>query len=139
MKTDFRPPLPDILSDMQQLLGSLKEMMLAEQQQLISAHPDSYRLQNLAEDKQAALNTLDYLDKQRMNAGTAAGLQAPYLRESALHARWQQIHLRVTELQQMNQHTALLLQQQMDRTAQALTLLHPLQTQALYGPDGQGR
>lgn len=139
MSTDFCPPLPDILSDMQQLLGSLKEMMQAEQQQLISAIPDSYRLHNLAEDKQAALSTLDYLDKQRISADNTAGLQAPYRQDSALHARWQQIHLRVTELQQMNQHTALLLQQQMDRTAQALTLLCPLQTQALYGPDGQGR
>ena len=113
--------------------------MQAEQQQLNSASPDSYLLQNLAEDKQAVLSTLDYLDKQRVKADQAAGLQAPYQGNSTLHAQWQQIHLRVTELKQMNQHTELLLQQQMDLTAQALALLCPLQTKTLYGPDGQGR
>lgn len=137
MQTNVRGKLKIIIQNMQQVLSSLQLMIQREQQELSSARPDSYRLQSLTEDKQAALNTLSYLDTRLTETGQPVGLTAPFARSEELHSLWLDLCHQLSVLQQANQHTGMLLQQQFQWTQQALAVLAPLKNQHFYGPDGQ--
>ncbi|ARU93623.1 flagellar export chaperone FlgN [Tatumella citrea] len=139
MQTSISGSLVIILQNMRQVIASLQLMMQKEQQELSSARPDSYRLQSLTEDKQAALNTLSYLDDRLSETGNKSGLTAPFAQSEELNSLWLDLCRELSVLQQTNQHTGLLLQQQMQWTQQALAVLAPLKNQHFYGPDGQAK
>ena len=135
-QTNPQQALLIIVQNMQQVLSSLQLMMETELQELMAAHPDSYRLQSLTEDKQAALNTLSYLDLRLAEAGQQHSLQAPYTDCGPLADLWQAVCRQLCVLQQANQHTGLRLQQRLRWTQQALSVLSPLSQRPFYGPDG---
>lgn len=139
MQTNVSGSLLIILQNMRQVITSLHLMMQKEQQELSSARPDSYRLQSLTEDKQAALNTLSFLDVRLTEAGQQSGLTAPFTGSEELNSLWLDLCHQLSVLQQTNQHTGLLLQQQLHWTQQALAVLAPLKNQHFYGPDGQAK
>jgi len=125
-----------ILESLYQVLASLGHIINEEQRQLMAATPDSRRLISLSEDKQALLVTLTFVEQQRSEAEHALGIAPPYAEHPSLAARWQQIAPLARQLAEQNQHTALMLNQQLAWTEQVLNVLHPLQAQRFYGPDG---
>lgn len=110
--------------------------MTEEQAQLVSSSPDSLRLSSLSEDKQALLVTLEFIEQRRQEQENELHLSAPYSDYPGLASHWQQISALTHQLAEQNQHTALLLNQQLAWTQKVLTVLHPLQAQKFYGPDG---
>lgn len=139
MQTNAEDSLKVILHNMQQVLSSLQLMMHKEQQELVSARPDSYRLQSLTEDKQAALNTLSYLHTRLTETAGKSHLTVPFDTCEDLKSQWMDFCRQIAVLQNTNQHTGLLLQQQLHWTRQALAVLTPLKNQHFYGPDGQAK
>ncbi|WNN46024.1 MULTISPECIES: flagellar export chaperone FlgN [Winslowiella] len=125
------------LDKMLEVLSSLAKVMDAEQQQLSAGQLNSNLLQQITEDKSSLLNTLSYLDEMRRQAEKQADLSAPYPAQAALAERWETIQQRTVKLHNTNQHSGLLLNQQIAYNEQALALLKPHQSQAFYGPDGQ--
>ncbi len=129
-------PLVAILNSLYQVLASLRCIMEEEQKQLMAAMPDSRQLVSLSEDKQSLLVTLAFVEKRRAEVETQLDLASPYSAYPSLATLWQRIAPLAQHLAEQNQHTALMLHQQLAWTEQVLTVLHPLQTQHFYGPDG---
>ncbi|CAM8058709.1 flagella biosynthesis chaperone FlgN [Atlantibacter hermannii] len=124
--------LSEVLDQMTAVLGSLKEVMDAEQLQLSAGHVNGSALQQITEQKSSLLATLDYLEQQRraeQNAGRSANDDVP--------VRWQAITETTQQLRILNQHNGWLLEGQIVRNQQALEVLKPHQEPSLYGADGQ--
>ncbi len=124
--------LSEVLDQMTAVLGSLKEVMDAEQLQLSAGHVNGSVLQRITEQKSSLLATLDYLEQQRraeQNAGRSANDDVP--------VRWQAITETTQQLRILNQHNGWLLEGQIVRNQQALEVLKPHQEPSLYGADGQ--
>jgi len=136
MMPDRYRALSVVLNSLYQVLASLGHVMDIEQQQLMDATPDSRRLMSLSEDKQALLTTLGFVEQQRCESESALAVTPPYIDQPPLAALWQRIAPMAQQLAEQNQHTALMLNQQLAWTEQVLDILHPLQAQQLYGPDG---
>ncbi|MBT0723351.1 flagellar biosynthesis protein FlgN [Rosenbergiella sp. S61] len=128
--------LNTVLNSLYQVLASLHHVMDEEQRQLMMATPDGRRLMSLSEDKQSLLVTLTFVEQRRAEAETQLALRPPYSENSALTALWQRIAPLAQQLAEQNQHTALMLNQQLTWTEQVLGILQPLQAQRFYGPDG---
>ncbi|MBT0731196.1 flagella synthesis protein FlgN [Rosenbergiella nectarea] len=128
--------LSTVLNSLYQVLASLGHVMNEEQQQLMTASPDSRRLMSLSEDKQALLVTLTFVEQRRTESENALTLAPPYSDHPSLAALWQRIEPLAQQLAEQNQHTALMLSQQQAWTEQVLNILQPLQAQRFYGPDG---
>ncbi len=128
--------LTTTLSSLLQVLTSLRIIMAEEQIQLMSAQPESLRLASLSEDKQSLLVTLEFIDKLRHQQEQECHCFAPYPVATELAAYWQQIMALSQQLSNANQHTALLLNQQLAWTQKVLAVLAPLEAQKFYGPDG---
>ena len=125
------------LDKMQEVLGSLDNVMQEEHAQLSAGLINSSLLQRITEDKHSLLTTLDYLDAMRRESEKQYRLQAPYAAQPELARRWQTIEQRTRQLRDNNIHNGMLLNQQIVYNDRALALLKPHQTQAFYGPDGQ--
>lgn len=136
MMPDRYRNLSAVLNSLYQVLVSLGHLMKEEQQQLMAATPNSRRLMSLSEDKQALLVTLTFVEQRRSESEGALALAPPYSEYPSLAAVWQRIELLAQQLAEQNQHTALMLNQQLAWTEQVLNVLHPLQAQHFYGPDG---
>lgn len=128
------PPLSEIVQQMQRVVISLEQVMLAEQHQLSAGQIDGSALQRVTEDKSSLLATLDYLEGLRQEAvNSAATIPA------ATQALWQEIKQQTERLSRLNQHNGWLLESQQAHTDRALALLKPYQTPQLYGADGQAK
>lgn len=125
------------LDKMLEVLTSLADVMMAEQQQLSGGQINSSLLQRITEDKSSLLATLNFIEQLRRDAEKEAGVHAPYSRNPELARRWSSIQEQTVKLRDTNLHNGLLLNHQMDFNAQALQVLKPHQTQKFYGPDGQ--
>ena len=125
------------LDKMQEVLGSLSNIMKEEHEQLSAGLINSSLLQRITEDKSSLLTTLNYLDGIRRESEKQYRIQAPYQAQPALARRWQEIEQLTRRLRDNNTHNGMLLNQQMVYNDKALTLLKPHQTQAFYGPNGQ--
>ena len=133
---EHHPPLAAILDSLYQVLASLRHIMDEEQRQLMAATVDSRRLLSLSEDKQSLLTTLAFIEQRRNTLDAQLTLTPPYTEHPALSVRWQKVVPLAQHLCEQNQHTALMLNQQLAWTEQVLSVLHPLQAQRFYGPDG---
>lgn len=123
--------LTELLDQMTAILSDLKMVMDAEQQQLSTGHINGSALQRITEEKSSLLATLDYLEQQRR-------IEQNTRRPSSDNAaRWQVITEKARQLREINQHNGWLLESQIARNQQALTLLKPHQETALYGADGR--
>ena len=127
------------LDKMLEVLSSLTEVLDAEQHQLASGRINSSLLQKITEDKSSLLNTLNYLDGMRHQAEKVLSIQAPYRADAELAQRWERVQKLTAKLHNTNQHSGLLLKQQIKYNEQALAILKPHQSQAFYGPNGQGQ
>ncbi|WP_250331388.1 flagella synthesis protein FlgN [Rosenbergiella epipactidis] len=136
MMPDRYRNLSAVLNSLYQVLASLGHLMKEEQQQLMAATPNSRRLMSLSEDKQALLVTLTFVEQRRSESEHALALAPPYSEHPSLAAVWQRIEPLAQQLAEQNQHTALMLNQQLAWTEQVLNVLQPLQAQHFYGPDG---
>jgi len=136
MMPDRYRNLSAVLNSLYQVLASLGHLMKEEQQQLMAATPNSRRLMSLSEDKQALLVTLTFVEQRRSESERALTLASPYSEHPSLAAVWQRIEPLAQQLAEQNQHTALMLNQQLAWTEQVLNVLQPLQAQHFYGPDG---
>jgi len=125
-----------LLDSLYQVLASIGHLMAEEQRQLMATSVDSRRLLSLSEDKQSLLVTLDFIETRRAKLEKALALAPPYAQHPDLAARWQRIAPLAQQLARQNQHTALMLNQQLAWTEQVLNVLQPLQAQRFYGPDG---
>ncbi|AIX74146.1 MAG: flagellar export chaperone FlgN [Mixta calida] len=125
------------LDKMQEVLGSLSNIIKEEHEQLSAGFINSSLLQRITEDKSSLLTTLNYLDGMRRESEKQYRLQAPYRGQPELARRWQTIEQRTRQLRDNNTHNGMLLNQQVALNSKALALLKPHQTQAFYGPDGQ--
>lgn len=125
------------LDKMQEVLGSLSNIMKEEHEQLSAGLINSSLLQRITEDKSSLLTTLNYIDGIRRESEKQYRIQAPYAAQPELARRWQKIEQHTRQLRNNNSHNGMLLNQQMAYNDRALALLKPHQTQAFYGPDGQ--
>ena len=129
--------LPGALDKMLEVLTTLAEVMMAEQQQLSGGQINSSLLQRITEDKSSLLGTLNFLEQLRRDADKEVGVHAPYSNQPELARRWAAIQEQTVRLRDMNLHNGLLLNHQITFTEQALEVLKPHHTQKFYGPNGQ--
>lgn len=127
-------PLSDVVQQIQRVLISLEQVMLAEQQQLCAGQIDGSALQRVTEDKSSLLATLDYLESLRQ----AALKNTPDLPAETL-SLWQAVQQQTEKLSRLNQHNGWLLESQREHTDRALAILKPHQAPQFYGADGQAK
>ena len=129
--------LPKTLTSLLETLQALKPVMDAEQAQLCAGQVNGVALQRITEQKSSLLTTLSYLDSCRKQHEAPLRLRAPYRNVPALAALWQRIMACTDALNQHNQHNGMLLEQQVARNLQAMSVLRANHGQTLYGPNGQ--
>lgn len=126
--------LPEILSQIANVLNSLETVINAEQQQLSAGQINGSALQRVTEDKSSLLATLDYFDTLRR-----AELKTTVVRTAEIDLQWQSIQQQIKRLSEINQHNGWLLESQSEHTEQALAILKPYQAPEFYGADGQAK
>lgn len=127
-------PLSEVVQQIQRVLSSLEQVMLAEQQHLSAGQIDASALQRVTEDKSSLLATLDYLDTLRQEA-MKSGSEVP----AATQALWQAVQQQTAQLSRLNQHNGWLLASQQEHTDSALAILKPYQAPQFYGANGQAQ
>lgn len=128
--------LQTTLNKMSDVLLRLTKLMDAEQLQLCASQYNSHALQRLSEDKSSLLSTLAYLNEMRNQAEQRTGLYFPYTTQPEMARCWHFIQQHILRLRTINEHSELLLKQQIGFNQQALALLKPHVSQPFYGPDG---
>ncbi|WP_114193654.1 flagellar export chaperone FlgN [Edaphovirga cremea] len=134
------PSLAEALNALLETLNALDSTVNAEQTLLCSGLVNGVALQRITEQKSSLLTTLDYQNQQRQLAEKEQRVSAPYAAQRSLVPLWQEIQRLTATLNQRNQHNGLLLEQQIIRNSEALTVLNTRVGQnTLYGPNGQSR
>lgn len=128
--------LAQLLERLLETLNALDTVLAEEHHLLCSGQLPGVALQRATDAKSQLLATVSYLEQQRLELEPAQGQQAPYSTHPRLADAWQQIQRLCQQLREKNQHNGLLLNQQIDHNAQALTILSK-NNKSLYGPDGQ--
>lgn len=133
------------LARQQQHLEAFIDLLEAERESLVDGQIDGRHLTQQAEEKQAQLELLEGLEKQRQVAqrklGYGEGRRGA--EKAALDAgcldEWQAFLELATHAKQLNQLNGALIGSRMSQNQHILDFLNEAAGKSLYGPDGQSR
>lgn len=135
--------LTHLLTQQQQHLETLMELLTREQAVLVHGADDGELLVQLAQQKQTQLKAIDTLESHRRGAqeklGYAPGLPGAEqaARDTGCVPQWQAMQDIARRVAHVNQLNGTLIEQRMQHNQHVLSLLRELARDALYGQDGQ--
>lgn len=135
--------LANLLTQQQQHLEALLELLTREQATLVQGTVDGGQLTELAQRKQTELKAIDTLEKRRRGAQEKLGYTpgVPGAEQAARDAncvpQWQALQDTARRIAHLNQLNGTLIEQRMQHNQQVLSLLRELARDTLYGQDGQ--
>ena len=127
------------------LLTRFIALLEAEQHCLAQGRIDSTRLQTLATDKQALLNEIDRMERQRQHALQRLGYgddsrdSARAADDAGCPAAWQRLLELATRARLLNRLNGETIRTRLAHNQRILNFLHEATGKGTYGSDGQAR
>lgn len=126
------------LTELQELLKQMEELLMEEIKQLSLIKVNPIALQSLSDNKSRLLSAIDFYDKQRRQIESQKNAIAPYTNTPKLFKLWESIVAKTKNTNELNHRSFALLEIQIQKMKEFKKLVKDAGMKgAIYAPSGK--